>query len=157
MKILPILLLVAPLIAQTITPITGGNIDARNRGIINTNFTNVKNSIALVPGTVISVSGANGLTGNVTTTGSISGINAAADGSTLGVAAFTANDFNAATGVISLDYVNAQKATGSVPGFLASADWTTFNAKPTGSGAKNELGYWTSASALSSSSSTPSS
>lgn len=56
-------------------------------------------------------------------------VDAAADGSTKGRAAFTAADFNAASGVISIDYTNAQKATGSVPGFLAAADWTTFNNK----------------------------
>src|ERR1051326_1621791 len=41
---------------------------------------------------------------------------AAADGTTKGIATFTASDFNSASGVISLDYTNAQKATGSVPG-----------------------------------------
>ena len=55
--------------------------------------------------------------------------NAAADGATLGAAAFTAADFNATSGVVSLDYTNAQKATGLVPGFLIAADWTTFNGK----------------------------
>lgn len=55
--------------------------------------------------------------------------NAAADGSTKGAAAFTASDFNAASGVISLDYANGQAASGSVPGFLSTADWTTFNGK----------------------------
>lgn len=54
---------------------------------------------------------------------------AAADGSQLGLAAFAAADFNASAGVISLDYTNGQKATGSVPGFLTAADWTTFNGK----------------------------
>ncbi len=74
-------------------------------------------------------------TGNICTDGSVcSGYqatlgNAAADGATLGKAAFAANDFNASAGVISLDYTNAQRATASVPGFLTAADWTTFNAK----------------------------
>lgn len=54
---------------------------------------------------------------------------AAADGSQLGLAAFAAADFNDATGVISIDYANGQKATGSVPGFLSAADWNTFNGK----------------------------
>lgn len=54
---------------------------------------------------------------------------AAADGSTLGLAAFAASDFNAATGVISLDYTNGQAASGSAKGFLIAADWTTFNNK----------------------------
>ncbi len=77
---------------------------------------------------VISVSGANGLTGTVTSSGSISGIDAVADGSTKGVAAFTAADFNASAGLISLDYTNGQKATASVPGYLTAADWALFNA-----------------------------
>lgn len=55
--------------------------------------------------------------------------NAAADGSTKGAAAFTASDFDAVSGVISLDYTNGQKASGSQPGFLSSTDWTTFNSK----------------------------
>jgi hypothetical protein len=59
--------------------------------------------------------------------------NAVADGATLGLAAFTAADFNSTSGVISLDYTNGQKATGSVPGFLSAADWTTFNGKGAGS------------------------
>lgn len=55
--------------------------------------------------------------------------NAAADGATLGAAAFTASDFNAASGVISIDYTNGQAANGSTKGFLTAADWTTFNSK----------------------------
>lgn len=58
--------------------------------------------------------------------------NAAADGSTKGAASFTANDFDAASGNISIDYTNGQKATGSVPGFVSTAAQTfagvkTFN------------------------------
>ncbi len=59
---------------------------------------------------------------------------AAADGSTKGVATFTAADFDASTGLISLDYSNGQKATGSLPGFLSAADWTTFNGKLSAAG-----------------------
>jgi hypothetical protein len=54
---------------------------------------------------------------------------AAADGTTKGAAAFTAVDFNTASGLVSLDYVNGQAASGSTKGFLTSGDWTTFNAK----------------------------
>lgn len=54
---------------------------------------------------------------------------AAADGISKGVATFTAADFNAASGVISIDYTNGQAASGSTKGFLTSTDWTTFNAK----------------------------
>lgn len=84
------------------------------------------------PGTVTSVGAANGLTSTpnpFTTSGIVTGVNAAADGSTKGVATFTASDFNSATGNISLDYLNGQKATSMVPGFLSAADWTTFNNK----------------------------
>lgn len=56
--------------------------------------------------------------------------NAVADGTTKGVATFTASDFNDnGSGVISIDYTNGQAANGSTKGFLTSADWTTFNAK----------------------------
>lgn len=54
---------------------------------------------------------------------------AQADGTTLGRAAFAANDFNVAAGVVSLGYANGQAASGSVKGFLTAADWTTFTAK----------------------------
>ena len=50
-------------------------------------------------------------------------------GATLPVVGATAADFDLASGVLSLDYTNAQKATGTVPGFLTAADWTTFNGK----------------------------
>src|SRR5437870_39834 len=63
----------------------------------------------------------------VMSAGTLSIGNASADGSTKGVATFAAADFNSASGVISLDYVNGQKATTSLPGFLSSTDWNTFN------------------------------
>lgn len=50
---------------------------------------------------------------------------AVADGATLGIAAFTAADFNTSSGVVSLDYTNAQAASASNKGFLTSADYTT--------------------------------
>jgi len=59
----------------------------------------------------------------------ISIANAVADGSTKGAASFTAADFDASSGNISLDYTNGQKASGSLSGFLSSADWTIFNNK----------------------------
>ena len=56
--------------------------------------------------------------------------NASADGSTKGIATFTATDFNDnGSGVLSIDYTNAQKATSGQPGFLTAADWSTFNSK----------------------------
>lgn len=54
---------------------------------------------------------------------------AEADGATKGIAAFTASDFNSSAGLISLDYVNGQKASSTLPGFLSAADWVTFNSK----------------------------
>lgn len=57
---------------------------------------------------------------------------AAANGVTKGAATFTGTDFNATTGVVSIDYNNGQAASGSVKGFLTSADWTTFNGKLSG-------------------------
>jgi len=52
-----------------------------------------------------------------------------ADGSTQGVASFTAADFNATAGNISIDYTNGQKATTSQPGFLTDGDWDTLMGK----------------------------
>ena len=83
-------------------------------------------------------SGVTGVTGTtpINSTGGdtpvISIDNAAADGTTKGAASFTAADFNATSGNISIDYTNAQAASGSVKGFLTSADWTTFNNKGSG-------------------------
>lgn len=54
---------------------------------------------------------------------------AVADGLTKGLAAFVAADFNSSSGIISIDYTNAQSASGSTKGFLTSTDWTTFNNK----------------------------
>lgn len=57
--------------------------------------------------------------------------NAQANGTNKGAASFTAVDFNDTSGNISLDYINGQAASGSTKGFLAAADWTTFNGKQT--------------------------
>jgi hypothetical protein len=46
---------------------------------------------------------------------------AAADGSTKGAASFTAADFDATSGNISIDYTNAQKATNAQPGLATAA------------------------------------
>ncbi|HLN20669.1 MAG TPA: hypothetical protein VK213_06245, partial [Bacteroidales bacterium] len=56
-------------------------------------------------------------------------LDAAADGATKGISAYTSTDFNSAAGLISLDYVNGQKAGAATNGFLSSADWSTFNGK----------------------------
>jgi hypothetical protein len=45
---------------------------------------------------------------------------------------FSANDFNTSGDgpiAVALDYANAQKASGSLPGFLTANDWTVFSAK----------------------------
>lgn len=77
-------------------------------------------------------------------TNTISIGNAAADGSTKGAAAFNANDFNASSGVISLDYTNGQAASGSNKGFLTTTDWSTFNGKltPPGTPATGDIIYY---------------
>jgi hypothetical protein len=80
-------------------------------------------------GKVTSVSGSTPIASSGGATPSISIADAAADGSTKGAAAFTAADFNATAGVISIDYTNGQAASGSTKGFLTSSDWTTFNGK----------------------------
>lgn len=76
--------------------------------------------------------------------GTVSIANAAADGSTKGAASFTANDFNATTGNISIDYTNGQAATSGQKGFLTSTDWSTFNGKQStitfGTGIQTALG-----------------
>lgn len=84
--------------------------------------------------TSVSVVTANGVSGSVATATTTPAItltvqNAVADGATKGIAAFTAADFDAAAGVISIDYTNGQAASGATKGFLTAADWTTFNGK----------------------------
>jgi hypothetical protein len=85
--------------------------------------------------------------GTITTTGTIGINDAAADGSTKGAASFVANDFNATSGNVGIDYTNGQAASGSTKGFLTSADWTTFNGKgnvsKVGTPADNQVGVWT--------------
>ena len=81
-------------------------------------------------GTVTSIATTSPITGGtITGTGTIGINNAAADGSTKGAASFTANDFDASSGNISIDYANGQAATSSQDGFLQSSDWSTFNKK----------------------------
>ena len=55
--------------------------------------------------------------------------NAVDDGSTKGAASFTANDFNATAGNISIDYTNGTAASAGAKGFLTSADFSTFAGK----------------------------
>lgn len=80
-------------------------------------------------GTVTGVTGSSPIASSGGSAPDISIANAVADGSTKGAASFTAADFDATSGNISLDYTNGQAASGSTKGFLTSADWTTFNSK----------------------------
>lgn len=88
-------------------------------------------------GTVTSFSFVNsgGFTGTVSNSTSTPALtltlqNAAADSSTKGQATFIANDFNATSGLISLDYTNGQASSALNKGYLTSTDWNTFNNKP---------------------------
>jgi hypothetical protein len=90
-------------------------------------------------GTVTSVSGTSPIASSGGATPAISIADAAADGTTKGAAAFTENDFNAASGIISIDYTNGQAASASNKGFLTAADWTTFNNKGGGSTFKSVI------------------
>lgn len=80
-------------------------------------------------GTVTSVTASSPLHSSGGTTPNLTIDDAAADSSTKGAASFTAADFNASSGIISIDYTNGQAASGSLKGFLTSGDWTTFNNK----------------------------
>jgi len=80
-------------------------------------------------GTVTSVTGTSPIASSGGATPAISIADAVADGTTKGAATFTASDFNATSGVVSIDYTNGQAASGSTKGFLTSTDWTTFNSK----------------------------
>lgn len=87
-------------------------------------------------GTVTSFSftdggGFDGTVINTTTTPTLSLTfqNAAADGATKGQAGFVGADFNAASGIISIDWINTQKANTSQSGALSATDWNTFNDK----------------------------
>ena len=96
---------------------------ASNRGALSTADWTAFN------GKVTSVGGTSPIASSGGVTPAISIADAAADGSTKGAAAFTAADFNAASGVISIDYTNGQAASSVNKGFLTAADWTTFNNK----------------------------
>jgi len=52
-----------------------------------------------------------------------------ADATIVKEADLTANDFNVAANVVSLDYTNGQAASAANKGFLTSTDWSTFNGK----------------------------
>lgn len=107
---------------------------------------------SITGGTVTSVAANSPLsiTGTATVNPTVNIANAAADGATKGAASFTANDFDASSGNISIDYTNGQAASGSTKGFLTAANWTTFNGKQDAlsGGSANSVTKWTSASAI---------
>lgn len=101
---------------------------ASNRGLLtSTDWSTFNNKVATsrTISTTSPLSGGGDLSANRTLTIA----DAAADGTTKGAATFTAADFNATSGLLSIDYTNAQAASGSLKGFLTSTDWTTFNNK----------------------------
>lgn len=57
---------------------------------------------------------------------------AVANGTTKGVATYTASDFNTSDGVVAIDYTNGQSASSTTKGYLPAADWVTFNNKISG-------------------------
>ncbi len=70
-----------------------------------------------------------GMPGSTSGTQASCGSNAAADGTTKGIATFTAADFDSSAGLISIDYTNGQAADATHKGFLTSTDWSSFNGK----------------------------
>src|SRR4030095_13096437 len=89
-------------------------------------------STSLTPGRCVEIDGTGHLSNAVGACGTGSGGSpgdAAADGSTKGIATFLANDFNSATGLISIDYANAQSASAVSKGFLTAIDWSVFSCK----------------------------
>jgi hypothetical protein len=89
----------------------------------------IQTTAATGSGTVTSVTGTSPIASSGGATPAISIADAAADGTTKGAAAFTASDFDATAGVVSIDYTNGQAASASTKGFLTAANWTTFNNK----------------------------
>lgn len=84
--------------------------------------------------TTVTATNANGFTWTITNPTTIPNLslslqNAAADGTTKGQATFTASDFNAVSGLVSLDYANMQVVSGSQPGILSTTLYNTFNGK----------------------------
>lgn len=110
-------------------PVVNGTVNASTSWVNTAQVTTVGTD-ALVfaqfsvnPSTIVTTTRSIGTTSPITGGGNLSADrtiainNAAADGSTLGAAAFAASDFNSSSGVISLDYANGQKASSTQPGF----------------------------------------
>jgi hypothetical protein len=109
---------------------------ATNRGALSSaDWTTFNNKVPTTTtlSTTSPLSGGGDLSANRT----LSIQDAAADGTTKGAASFTASDFNATSGNISIDYTNGQAASSSNKGFLTSTDWSTFNNKANKSSANS--------------------
>ena len=111
----------------TTAPITGGtdNILVGADGDVTIAITVEKDLVTTSPlagGTDDILTGADG---DIT----ISIADALADGSTKGAASFVANDFDATSGNVGIDYTNGQASATGVKGFLSGTDWDTFNNK----------------------------
>jgi hypothetical protein len=125
---------ITPGVGVTVNPSAGtGVYDSPGQNTVMVLYKTATNTWQLWNGTgsaVSSIATNSPITGGpITSSGTIGIDNAAADGSTKGAASFTANDFDATTGNVSIDYTNGQASSGSTKGFLTSADWTTFNNK----------------------------
>jgi hypothetical protein len=105
------------------------NASAVNRGALTSadwiTFNNKGN------GTVTSVATSSPITGGtITGSGTIGISDAKADSLTKGASTFKDSDFDDnGSGLISIDYINGQKATAITNGFVTSTDWNTFNNK----------------------------
>jgi len=104
-----------------LNPGTANQVLKTNGGSANPEWTTITQNAGTV--TSFGFTNANGFTGNVTnetTTPNltISLQDAVANGVTKGQSTYTATDFNSTTGLISLDYVNGQKASSSQAGFI---------------------------------------
>lgn len=112
-----------------------GNITVQDTLVSGTNIKTINGNSLLgsgdlvVSGGVTSVTGTSPIISSGGSTPAISIQNAAADGTTKGAATFAANDFNAVSGVIAIDYTNGKAANTTDKGFLTNTDWNTFNNK----------------------------
>lgn len=109
---------------STSSPVSAGN-------VLVYSATGAGSAFGVATGTLsatspLSASAARSLIGGAAT---LSIADAVADGATKGAASFTANDFDASSGNISIDYTNGQAAGTGVKGFLTGTDWDTFNGK----------------------------
>lgn len=101
--------------------------------------------------TAIKIDQATGLdmTSDGTSTVTIQGVDALADGTTKGVVKPAAADFdvNGTTKILTIDYTNGTAAATGAKGFLTAADWNTFSGKAAGADAHTAVCYWSDATA----------